>query len=1056
MFKQNISFEEWGGKNGKYRLLDNDKNPIDKTPEDTCDRVAKTLSDLELPDKREYWYKEFRSILGTRFAGGGRIMANVGAGQYKKETSPINCTVLKQIPDSLCGIMDVAKDAALTLKAGCGVGYDFSTIRPKGSHVFGAGAGTSGVISFMKIFDAICSTILSGGARRGAQMACLDIQSPEIFDFITAKRQDGVLRYFNCSVLVTDRFMQSVEDDKEWSLWFWEKDRSEKAITSKDVCLIKQNDIPYNHPEFEYFQFAEDHCEVEYGNCTKDTIFKKRVFQTVKAKELYDLIMRSTYDFWEPGFLLIDRANIENNLYFSEIFRATNPCVTGDTRLATQYGLIEVKELFDKQLSLKVTVDNRAFDLGFGVSIRDAVPVFKTSENAEIFNVITKHGYEIKATEWHEFYSQNGKVKLKNLKVGDTLYLQSGKGQFGTEGSYELGCILGMIAGDGHISNQRAVLGFWGEDRVLAFDFAKSVNKIIKSLPKKSNNRLYKVAPVHVEKRNYSCIQSEILAKYLNDNFNFNSETKLKVPDVVWKGTEKCVKGYLSALFQADGTFYHNEKKQSCRISLSSSTPVFLKEIQQLLLNFGIVSKFLSRTKSGKKMMPDGKGGQKEYQCKENYELFITKQNILLFMKFVGFLGATKNSKVNKWMKSGSFYSEKFFTTIQEIKFVGYEPVYDTTQNDKNAIILNGIHSGNCGEQFLAGNASCLLGSMILTSYVLDPFFLHIDNFDWKQFGSDIRTASRFLDNVVEVNNLPLKKMQEQILAKRRHGLGFTGLGSALNMLCFAYGSSDSLKFAEKISLTIAQESLVANIELAKEKGCAPIFATQEARKAVLESVYLKRLIDSCENKEQIIKDILEFGLRYSHATCVAPTGTMSITWGNNCSGGIEPEIADSYFRNIRNPNKKTKTQEEVMSYSYFMWKQKNGNKPLPDYWRTVKDLSIMDHLRMQAIVQKWVDSSISKTINIPADYPFEDFKKIYLEGWKLGLKGVTTYRPNASIGAGVLTQKSDLDATTYTFILEDGREVSFLGSEMVEYDGETHNVANLYDALKEGIYGNM
>lgn len=690
MFKQNISFEVWGGENGKYRLLDDDKNPIDKTPEDTCDRVAKALSDLELPEKREFWYKEFRSILGTRFAGGGRIMANVGAGQYKKETSPINCVVMQQIPDSMSGIMDVAKDAALTLKAGCGVGYDFSTIRPKGSHVFGAGAGTSGVISFMKIFDAICSTILSGGARRGAQMACLDIQSPEIEDFITAKRQDGVLRYFNCSVLVTDRFMKAVEEDKEWDLWFWEKDRSQNAISSKDVCLIKQDDIPYNHSEFQYFRFAENHCEVEYGNCVKDTIFKKRIFKTVKAKELYDLIMRSTYNFWEPGFLLIDRANTENNLYFCEIFRATNPC----------------------------------------------------------------------------------------------------------------------------------------------------------------------------------------------------------------------------------------------------------------------------------------------------------------------------------------------------------------------------------GEQPLSPTCSCLLGSMILPSYILNPFLpysgLITNNFDWEQFRSDIRIASCLLDNVVEINNLPINRMREQIIAKRRHGLGFTGLGSALNMLCLPYGSDDSLKFAEQVSLIIAQESLFSNIQLAKEKGCAPIFVTQEARKAVLKSAYLKRLIDSCENKEQIIKDILEFGLRYSHATSLAPTGTMSITWGNNCSGGIEPEIADSYFRNIRNPNKKTKTQEEVMSYSYFVWKEKVGNKPLPDYWRTMKDLSAKDHLNMQAVVQKWVDSSISKTINLPADYPFEDFKNIYLEGWKLGLKGVTTYRPNASIGAGVLTQKSDLDATTYTFTLEDGREVSFLGSETVEYDGESHNVANLFDALKEGIYGSM
>jgi ribonucleoside-diphosphate reductase alpha chain len=352
----------------------------------------------------------------------------------------------------------------------------------------------------------------------------------------------------------------------------------------------------------------------------------------------------------------------------------------------------------------------------------------------------------------------------------------------------------------------------------------------------------------------------------------------------------------------------------------------------------------------------------------------------------------------------------------------------------------------------------------IIQSKEVDKDF---EDFDIENLRKNVRSISRLMDNVVELNNLPLKELQNQILTKRRHGLGFTGLGSTLNIIGLSYGSDDAIQFAEIISLIISQESLIANIELAKEKGCAPIFSSKESREAVLKSVYLQRLINSFDedipylgknlvSSEQIRKNILEFGLRYSHATSIAPTGTLSLTWGNNCSGGIEPEPADAYCRNVRVPGKKTKKQEEVMSYSYFMWKQKNGNKPLPDYWRTVKDLSIMDHLRMQAIVQKWVDSSISKTINVPADYPFEDFKKIYLEGWKLGLKGVTTYRPNASIGAGVLTQKSDLDATTYTFILEDGREVSFLGSEMVEYDGETHNVANLYDALKEGIYGNM
>lgn len=683
MFKQNISFEVWGGNAGKYRLRDNENNPLENNPNETCNRVAKTLSDIE-NNKKEFWNKQFISILGYKFAGGGRIMANVGAEKYKKETSPINCTVMRQIPDSMSGIMDIAKDAALTLKSGCGVGYDFSTIRPKGSHVFGAGAETSGIISFMKIFDSICSTIMSGGSRRGAQMACLDISSPEIEDFITEKRKDGALRYFNCSVLVTDDFMNCVENDENWSLWFWEKVEIENIPIDK-ICKIKKDDIPYNHKNYDYFSFEKDHNEVIYDNCSTKDIFRKKIYKVVRAKALFELIIESTYNFWEPGFILIDRINKENNLYFCETIRCSNPC----------------------------------------------------------------------------------------------------------------------------------------------------------------------------------------------------------------------------------------------------------------------------------------------------------------------------------------------------------------------------------GEQPLHPSTSCLLGSMILSAYVDNCFEKNV-SFNFDSFSSDVKIASRLLDNVVEINNLPLKEMRDQILNKRRHGLGFTGLGSTLNMMKMSYGSKESLDFLDKISYILAKESLFENINLAKEKGCAPVFKSEKSRQSVLKSPYLTRLINTFDNKEEIESDIIKYGLRYSHATSIAPTGTLSLTWGNNCSNGIEPVFANSHLRNIRDPNKKTKVQEEVFDYSYFLWKEKYGEKNLPDYWRTTNNLDVIDHLRVQSTAQKWCDSAISKTINIPADYDFNKFKNVYLDGWKLGLKGITTYRPNASISSGVLAQKSDLENTEYIFELEDGTSVAFSGSEFVEYDGETHNVANLFDALKEGIYGKM
>jgi ribonucleoside-diphosphate reductase alpha chain len=1063
MFKQTISFDTWGGENGKYRLKNRLNESLEDTPEDTCKRVSNALADSEESDKKAYWNDQFNSIMGTKFAGGGRIMANAGATEHKKETSPINCTVMRQIPDSMIGIMDVAKESALTLKAGCGVGYDFSPIRPKGAHVFGAGAATSGIISFMKIFDAVCSTVMSGGARRGAQMACLDISSPDIEEFITAKRQDGVLRYFNCSVLITDKFMETVENDGNWDLWFWEKIYDKIDESDLKIKLIRKDDIPYSHSDFTYFRYDKNHNEVVYGNCTTKDIFIKKVYKTVKAKYLFDLITKSTYNFWEPGFILIDRVNKENNLYFCETIRCTNPCVSGDTRLATQYGLMTVKELYEKQLPIMATVDNRAFGDSFGVSTKPAKPVFMTAESASIYKVSTNHGYEIKATEWHEFYTQRGKIKLKDMVVGDTLYIQSGKGQFGDKGNYELGSIIGWITGDGHFSNDGnhpvAHLTYWNKDRELANNMVNWVNNIV--LKEKHNgkeNRTYQSSITNQPDQNKSTIQSRILARYLDTNFNFNTETKLRVPEIIWQGNEECVRGYLKHLFQADGTvnIRNTRAKKEFNIRLASSYKELLNDVQMLLSNFGIVSHIYKRRNERYVDMPNGKGGSKPYLCKIQYELLIMGESKNVFFKEIGFFGA-KQSRLNEYIEicGKSRKKEKFKTKITDIQFAGNEPVYDTTQPEKNAVIFNSLHTGQCGEQPLHPLTSCLLGSMILPPYVSNGFEKNA-SFDFDQLAKDVRIATRALDNVVEINNLPLKEMQEEILSKRRHGLGFTGLGSTLNMLCVSYGSDESLEFSEKVMLIIAQQGLLENISLAKEKGCAPIFSTEKNRKLVLESIYLKRLLNTFDNKDELIQDILQYGLRFSHATSIAPTGTMSMSWGNNCSNGIEPVFANSYMRNVRSFGKKTKTQEEVFDYAFFLWKEKFVNKALPKYWKTTDDLKVMDHLKIQSVVQKWCDSSISKTINIPENYSFEDFQKVYLDGWKLGLKGLTTYRPNPNVSSGVLTQKETLEKTEYCFKLEDGTEVSFKGTDSVEYDGEIHNVANLFDALKEGIYGNM
>lgn len=291
----------------KYQLKDKQGNPVDLTVKDTYKRVARALAEVE-PEDQEHWYNEFLWALENGATPAGRIMSNVGALEHKPATSTINCTVSDTIPDSMDGILTKIHEAGITLKAGCGIGYEWSTLRPKESYVAGAGATTSGPLSFMDIYDRMCFTISSAGGRRGAQMGTFDVQHPDVFDFIKAKREDGRLRQFNLSLLITDAFMQAV-------------------INREDFPLV----FPYSKDEFD----AEGIKEIYWREWPGDTsayVQNERgevackIYKVVKARDLWDTIMQSTYDFAEPGFILIDNVNEMNNNWFCEDIRATNPC----------------------------------------------------------------------------------------------------------------------------------------------------------------------------------------------------------------------------------------------------------------------------------------------------------------------------------------------------------------------------------------------------------------------------------------------------------------------------------------------------------------------------------------------------------------------------------------------------------------------------------------------------------------------------------------------------------------------------------------------------------
>ena len=555
----------------KYRFKQADGSPIDRSVEDTWRRIARSLAQVE--QDSAVWEDRFYAALEDfKYLPAGRITAGAGTG---RRVTLFNCFVMGTIPDSMAGIFDMLKEAALTMQQGGGIGYDFSTIRPRGADVLGVAADASGPLSFMDVWDAMCRTIMSAGSRRGAMMATMRCDHPDIEAFITAKSDAARLRMFNLSVLITDPFMEAVKADAPWDLQF-----------------------------------------------------DGKVYHTVQARDLWNKIMKSTYDFAEPGVIFIDRINAANNLNYVETIAATNPC----------------------------------------------------------------------------------------------------------------------------------------------------------------------------------------------------------------------------------------------------------------------------------------------------------------------------------------------------------------------------------GEQPLPPYGACLLGSINMARLVSDPFG-KAARLDPKALTDLVAVAVRMMDNVVDASRFPLEAQAQEAQAKRRIGLGVTGLADALLMVGLRYGSEEAARQTGEWLHAIARAAYLASVDLAKEKGAFPLFDADK----FLASGNMQVMDDD------VREAIRTHGIRNALLTSIAPTGTISL-YAGNVSSGIEPVFAYAYKRKVLQKDG-SRTEEEVVDYAVQMWREKFGDAPLPDYFVNAQTLAPLDHVRMQAAAQKWVDSSISKTINCPEDISFDAFKEVYMAAYESGCKGCTTYRPNDVTGS-VLSVSETTDKT--------------------------------------------
>ncbi|MGE5374881.1 MAG: ribonucleotide reductase N-terminal alpha domain-containing protein [Bacteroidota bacterium] len=880
------------------------------------------------------------------------------------------------------GIFQTLRDAALIQQTGGGNGFSFSRLRPKGALVQTSAGQATGPVGFLRVYDHAFGEIAQGGTRRGANMAVLRVDHPDVEDFVTSKTNENHITNFNISVGITDAFMRAVKEDKDWTLRF------------PDIADMKKK------------KFSGTLEQAE-----KDGI-QIREYQKVKARNLFNKIVKQAHHNGEPGVLFLDAANRGNPVPHLYPLEATNPCITGDTMIYTDHGLLRADELAAEGNEINVVTDAR-----FGTeTYLPATHVFSTGTKP-VYRLLTREGYELRLTDNHKVMTSRGWVETRELQPGDRIHILNRKGGFGSSGTLEEGRVLGWLVGDGTVNVVRAVLSFFGDEKQeLAPAFAEMVTNLVE---KPNQRRSYPVGITNVEDRDEARIASDRLRVWVAQ-FGITEEKKHVVPAAVFAGSEAIQRGFLQALFTADGQVNDGGEK-GCSVRLSASHLFLLKDVQKLLLNFGIASRiYENRRSAGYRPMPDGKGGTKEYFHQPQHDLAISKINLIRFANEIGFLTETKQNRLADYLSRmvRGPYEESFAATVLAIEPDGIEQVYDLHQPETHSFIANGLVVHNCGEQWLGPYENCCLGSVNLNEHCgLDG------TVDWELLRQSVVTATRFLDDVVEANAYvpAVPALKEAAHRARRIGLGIMGLADLMYHVGVRYGSKEGQEFGAQVMEFVRYHAMLTSVELAGERGPFP---------AIEGSIYdmenmtwtPPQTLVPFENDwsrpevqwDAIVDGIQKHGIRNAAQTTVAPTGTIATVAG--CEGyGCEPVFALAYFRHVNDNGRDLKLTYASPRFDEALQKLGLGEEKrqeivdqvmsegscqniqeLPQQVRDTfvvsGDITADEHVRMQAALQAFVDNSLSKTVNFPETATEQDVATAYMLAWELGCKGITVY----------------------------------------------------------------